>query len=192
METPLFLREFVLLCYLCLGIYDMTRTYTWRPRRQWTPLIRQLEWANYGLMVGILHQTIGWAVIPIPSISTNFGWNITTKLIGLGLMLFGLMIALDARRAMGKAFQPPGTSAVSGEEPLLVTTGIFEVTRNPNYLGYLVMFFGSQLIYGSYLICGVVPLFFLMNAWAVTEERILLSQFSVQYIAYSNRVPRWL
>ncbi len=75
----------------------------------------------------------------------------------------------------------------------LVQEGIFAASRNPLYVGNLVVLAGAFLIHNNpwaYLIGGA---FFLLSYRAIVaaEERYLKSQFGAAYEAYCRRVNRW-
>ena len=76
----------------------------------------------------------------------------------------------------------------------LVTTGLYRISRNPMYLGLLVMLTGWALYLGSVSPLSALPLF----VWILTrqqiepEEMILADKFGQQYEDYKRRVRRWI
>jgi len=75
----------------------------------------------------------------------------------------------------------------------LVTRGLFNHSRNPLYLGNLLIVLGLLLVWNStfaYLVGGA---FFLVGYIAIVaaEEVFLRRKFGAQYDAYAVRVPRW-
>ena len=76
----------------------------------------------------------------------------------------------------------------------LVQGGIYAHTRNPMYLGNLLITVGMCMVIGSpaaYVI--VIPLFaFIYQAIMVAEETYLHGTFGAEYAAYCRRVPRLL
>ena len=75
----------------------------------------------------------------------------------------------------------------------LVTDGMFKITRNPLYLGMLLLLFGLSVFKG--LIVGFIflPLFVLYITifQIIPEEEAMLNLFGEDYKSYSNRVRRW-
>jgi hypothetical protein len=75
----------------------------------------------------------------------------------------------------------------------LVTTGIYQYTRNPMYMGHLVFLAGLALATGSPLLGAVfgwhLPWF---DRRAQQDELQLESEFGDEYRVYRDRVPRWL
>ncbi len=77
---------------------------------------------------------------------------------------------------------------------LVVTTGIFSITRNPMYLGLAVVLVAWTIFLGS-LPAGLgVPAFLAyMTAFQIVpEERILGNKFGAAYDEYRRRVRRWI
>lgn len=76
----------------------------------------------------------------------------------------------------------------------LVTTGIYQYTRNPMYLGFLCLLlaWGVFLANGFSLILAIlfVPVMNLLQI--IPEERAMELNFREHYITYKARVRRWL
>jgi protein-S-isoprenylcysteine O-methyltransferase Ste14 len=77
---------------------------------------------------------------------------------------------------------------------VLVTEGIFRFTRNPMYLGMLLVLCGWALYLASPLsLLGPVVFVAYMNRFQVIpEERAMREKFGDQYAGYLLRVRRWL
>jgi protein-S-isoprenylcysteine O-methyltransferase Ste14 len=75
----------------------------------------------------------------------------------------------------------------------LVTRGLFNHSRNPLYLGNLLIVLGLLLVWNSTFAYLVGGLFFLVGYVAIVaaEEVFLRGKFGAQYDAYAMRVPRW-
>ncbi len=76
----------------------------------------------------------------------------------------------------------------------LVRSGIYRVTRNPMYLGFLMLLIGWGIYLGNVLAFLFVPAFVgYMNRFQVEpEERALTSRFGQEFVAYTKQVRRWL
>jgi protein-S-isoprenylcysteine O-methyltransferase Ste14 len=76
----------------------------------------------------------------------------------------------------------------------LVTSGVFEISRNPMYLGFVLILIGVAILLGSLTPFGVIPLF----VWLITvrfihiEEKNLAANFGLEWSAYKVKVRRWL
>lgn len=92
-------------------------------------------------------------------------------------------------------FRRVGTNIRTFDEPgVLVTDGLFRLSRNPMYLGFFLVLLGAGLGMGA-LTPLVVPVGFLAvaNFWYVPfEERALRAKFGDAYVNYQRTTRRWL
>lgn len=76
----------------------------------------------------------------------------------------------------------------------LVTSGIYRFTRNPMYLGLLLLLASWALYLANILAFLFLPAFILyMNHFQIKpEERALTDRFGRKYLEYASRVNRWI
>lgn len=76
----------------------------------------------------------------------------------------------------------------------LVDTGIFRFTRNPMYLGLLVVLTGWAVYLSNLLPFIVLPMYVLyLGKYQIEpEERLLAAKFGDHYEAYRRKVRRWI
>jgi protein-S-isoprenylcysteine O-methyltransferase Ste14 len=76
----------------------------------------------------------------------------------------------------------------------LVTDGVFRISRNPMYLGLLLLLIGWALWLGSASVWLIPPLFVITITVVqiIPEERALGQLFGAQYLAYRASVARWI
>jgi protein-S-isoprenylcysteine O-methyltransferase Ste14 len=76
----------------------------------------------------------------------------------------------------------------------LVTGGLYRFTRNPMYLGMLLLLVGTALLFGTLSVWLPIPVFvwIIRNNFILGEERFLEEIFGKQYADYRNKVRRWL
>jgi len=76
----------------------------------------------------------------------------------------------------------------------LVTSGIYKLSRNPMYLGFLLVLLGWAVFLSSVLAFLFLPAFILyMNRFQIDpEERALAALFGQEFTAYKARARRWL
>jgi protein-S-isoprenylcysteine O-methyltransferase Ste14 len=76
----------------------------------------------------------------------------------------------------------------------LVIGGIYSLTRNPMYLGFLLALVGWATALSNTFAYLLLPAFiFYMNSFQIEpEERALASLFGQEFITYKSRVRRWL
>lgn len=104
--------------------------------------------------------------------------------VGLGLVV----TTVAALRRHHTAVRP------SREPTTLVTGGTFRVSRNPIYLGMVMMLAGVAVLLGSVTpFCVVAAFAWWMHARFVRyEESVLLDRFGEQYRQYQAAVRRWV
>ena len=111
----------------------------------------------------------------------------------LALVVIGLSISISGIVSFRRAkttINPSKPSAASS----LVTSGVYRYTRNPMYLGLSVTLMGWAVFLSNPLALLAVPLFMLyINRFQINpEERALSSLFGAEYVAYREKVRRWL
>ena len=76
----------------------------------------------------------------------------------------------------------------------LVTNGVYKFTRNPMYLGIVVILFAWLVFLGNILNIINILLFILyMNKYQIIpEEGALEKLFGDEYLSYCAKVKRWL
>jgi len=132
------------------------------------------------LLIFILHF-----VFPIQMI---LGFPFT--LIGLAPLIIGLFMTFQATRTLTSR-----TIFDSNEIPKnLVTEGAFQHSRNPMYLGAVVLGFGLVTLLGSLVSFVIVAVFFLLLhfLYIPNEEAQLKTLFGKEYLDYMKRVRKWI
>ena len=76
----------------------------------------------------------------------------------------------------------------------LVITGIYRISRNPMYLGFLIILLGCVVISENIATLLLLPVFVLaINSSQIKpEERFLSKKFGSNYSEYCSRVRRWV
>ena len=112
---------------------------------------------------------------------------------GAGILTLGILIAVSGVVAFRRArttvnpLRPDGASS-------LVASGIYRYTRNPMYLGMLLVLIGWAVYLARPWALLVLPVFVAyMNRFQIgPEERVLERIFGAEFEAYRRRVRRWL
>lgn len=113
------------------------------------------------------------------------------NLIGLAPLAAGLAMAIWGSRRFRRA----GTEIRTFDAPTrLVTDGLFRVTRNPMYLGFVVALVGVWALFGSlgpgFVVVGFVAIN--QRVYVPFEERAMRASFGSAYEAYCATTRRWL
>ena len=107
--------------------------------------------------------------------------------------LAGVAVALAgvaAFRRVGTTVNPLQPEKAS----TLVTSGIYRFTRNPMYLGMLLVLVAWAVMLSNVVAAMILPAFILyMNRFQIgPEEAALTRAFGAPFIEYKSRVRRWL
>jgi len=87
-----------------------------------------------------------------------------------------------------------GTPDPNDPPMALVTSGLYRRTRNPMYIGGLLIVLGHWLYFQSWLLLAYLALVFLLFHHLVIfyEEPHMRRQFGEAYERYCKQVPRWI
>jgi len=110
-------------------------------------------------------------------------------LIGLAPVIVGLYINLQATRTLMKK-----ENWEDRNPQILVTEGAFRYSRNPMYLGAIIVLFGLAILLGS-LVSFSLPVIMFLRAHFLRiphEEDQLKAIFGKEYLDYMKRVRRWI
>ena len=99
---------------------------------------------------------------------------------GLGVMAF---------RRVRTTVNPTKPAATSS----LVHSGVYSLTRNPMYLGFLLILCGWAIFLANPLTLLLLLVFvFYMNRFQIQpEEKALTARFGQAFLTYVTRVRRW-
>jgi len=133
------------------------------------------------LLGGILH----W-LRPIHIFSENGGLVIGPVLIigGIATIIYSALLFKKAQTNI----EPWKTTSN------IITTGIYGKTRNPIYLAFLIIGFGVACAVNSlWIALMLLPLILLLRKFVIDkEERYLERKFGQEYLAYKEKVRRWI
>lgn len=112
------------------------------------------------------------------------------RLTGLGLAIGGQALTLFARGDMGRRWRI-GVPEVAPDA--LVTTGLFGLSRNPVFVGMLMMAAGLAVAVPSPAVIACAVAFWIACEIQVRdEERFLQHSFGPAYADYRSAVRRWI
>lgn len=110
---------------------------------------------------------------------------VSIALIGLGIVLMGLAIFEITRHKT--TFIPRKNSTT------LVQSGIYKFSRNPDYLGDILVLAGLIVWWDAVLSLPLVALFgwVLNKRFIINEEAHLQKAYGSQFETYTSKVRRW-
>jgi len=110
----------------------------------------------------------------------------TLAVVGVVIAISGVVTFRRARTTVNPT-RPQSSSS-------LVTWGVYTISRNPMYLGLLLVLTGWAIFLSNALAFLFLPAYiFYMNRFQIApEERALASLFGQEFAAYQSRVRRWL
>ncbi len=163
----------------------------WLKRRMQTQRQSGLELKIPPVALSVMAAVLMWCA---RSAAPGFDFVLPSKSVfPVGLALVGALTCVAGvvsfRRAKTTVnpMKPDSTSS-------LVVSGIYRYTRNPMYLGFLLIQLAWAAALSNVLALVCLPAFVVyMNRFQISpEERVLASRFAQDYAEYRARVRRWL
>lgn len=142
-----------------------------------------LVWVAFaGAMFGVAR----WVPTPTFKVTGNFAYALALAILGTAVALAGVVAFRRARTTVN-----PLTPGAVGA---LVSGGIYRFTRNPMYLGFLLMLGGWSVQLSNVAATLLVPAFvaYITTFQIKPEERALAAKFGPQFTQYRSRVRRWV
>ena len=132
------------------------------------------------VMVALHVLLPGMKLLPFP-------WN----LLSVGPLGIGVALDLVADRALKKR---QTTVKPFEESSVLITDGVYRISRNPMYLGFVLILLGIGVFMGSLIPFAIIPILaVLMDVVFIrVEERMLEEKFGERWVRYRKQVRRWI
>jgi len=126
------------------------------------------------------------ARFPLPFLSPALALGLGAALMAAG----GLFIVLSILTL----WRGHGTLNTNGSSAALVASGPYRISRNPMYLGLVLLYAGVACVFSVvWALLALTPLIIYTQLSIIArEERYLDSAFGDAYRAYKARVRRWL
>lgn len=134
--------------------------------------------------------TLAWAQARFLPLGLAWPWPVADFvagiLIGAGIVLMAL--AVYEMRKQHTTVIPHQQAAA------LVTSGIFSRSRNPIYLGDLLVLLGGIVLLDAVLALGLTPLFLwvIEKRFVIPEENRLRVKFRASFARYCQKTRRWI
>jgi protein-S-isoprenylcysteine O-methyltransferase Ste14 len=135
-----------------------------------------------GGMLGVAHSAPGLTVTLAARSS------VALALVALGAILATVgVLAFRGERTTVNPLTPSASSSI-------VSSGVYRFSRNPMYLGFLLVLAGWAVHLSNAGAALLLPPFvaYMTRYQIKPEERALLAKFGSEYAEYMSRVRRWL
>ena len=136
--------------------------------------------------ITLLFVAILYLIFPIKTI-LNFPVNLTGLIPGIAGAVLNIIADKEFKKANTtvKPFEKSST---------LITRGAFQISRNPMYLGMVLILISASMITGTLSPFFVIPPFiiFIQIVFINEEEKILEAEFGNDWKNYKTKVRRWI
>lgn len=139
------------------------------------------------LLVGLMMWLSSMA---FPGLTSAWRYTITvavvTGLLGIAISLAGMVPFVRARTTMDP--KHPGQAST------LITSGIYHYSRNPMYLGVLLVLVAWAVYLGNLLsvLWILVFIVYITRFQIIPEERLLQEKFGAAFTQYKSKARRWV
>ncbi|HOO89885.1 MAG TPA: isoprenylcysteine carboxylmethyltransferase family protein [Syntrophales bacterium] len=139
---------------------------------------------------GKISGYIVWVLLLIALVSTHDISNMTTqRWVAVIILCIGLIFSIVSLINLGKSTR----LGVPTEDTVLKTGGLYQISRNPMYLGFNLLSL-SGIVFIDNIVVFIMGIYSMVvyHLIIVGEEKFLESRFSEQYLKYKKRVRRYL
>ena len=118
--------------------------------------------------------------------ASDTGWTIPAAIIAT----VGAAIVVVAQVQMGRAWR---VGVREGDAPLFISHGLFRYSRNPIFVGMMLVGLSAALVSGTWWSWSALAVFIASCAVQVQiEEAHLEASFGQSYREFRSSVPRWV
>jgi protein-S-isoprenylcysteine O-methyltransferase Ste14 len=140
------------------------------------------------VVVFVLLQVTFAYCVPALNFHIPFRVSLATALaiVGAGVPIAAVLAFRTANTTVDPT-RPEATSA-------MVIRGVYKISRNPMYLGFLLMLTSVAVVLMNALAFVLLTVFiaYMHRYQIVPEERMLLSKFGKEFETYRKTVRRWI
>lgn len=124
-------------------------------------------------------------------LDTSFFHTQTAIIIGIIFIVATVLVNITAIRQFVRS---KNTIVTIKPAHSLQTTGIYSRTRNPMYLGLVLLYTGLAFLTGNWWTLILLPLLVMLVGYFIIrrEEKYLERRFGKPYLDYRNKVRRWI
>jgi len=193
--------QFAVMVDLCLLIlFGLQHSVMARPgfKSVWTRVVpKEMERSLYVLIASAVLALVMWQWRPIPTPvlwhatsvwSVTLGWSVMA--LGVAILLWATFL-IDHFELLGLR---QGWSTLVGRQPrnpAFVTPYLYKIVRHPQYLGWLLIFWGTPTMTAGHLLFTTAMSAYILIAMRF-EERDLVLHIGEPYERYRQQVPALL
>ncbi|MBS4727102.1 isoprenylcysteine carboxylmethyltransferase family protein [Mycobacterium sp. SM1] len=134
----------------------------------------------------IFAAAFGWPLVS----AQRFIESDVVAWIGVALCVAGLLVVLISLISFGTSFRV-GIDVDNPDE--LVTTGMFAISRNPIYVGIVLVLIGQFLVFPNWIpLAYLAAASWLIHRQVLREEEFMRKHYGQQYVEYCKRVRRYV
>ncbi|PSF07579.1 isoprenylcysteine carboxylmethyltransferase family protein [Marinobacter fuscus] len=152
-------------------------------------------------------QTLELKIPPVilVLVTASLMWTLAVAVPSLGFTLLASLLAALVFAAIGVAFallgvlefRSAGTTVdprVPDQSVSLVVRGVYRISRNPMYVGFLLVLIAWGIFLSNLASLALLPVFVVyMNRFQIVpEERHMREKFGEAYRQYEAEVRRWV
>jgi protein-S-isoprenylcysteine O-methyltransferase Ste14 len=156
---------------------------------------------------GIIVQALELKIPPVilVLVTASFMWTLAVAVPSLSFTLFSSLVPALVFAAVGVAFAllgvleclSAGTTVdprVPDQSVSLVVRGVYRISRNPMYIGFLLVLIAWGIFLSNLASLVLLPAFVIyMNRFQIVpEERHMRERFGEAYRQYEAKVRRWV
>ena len=122
--------------------------------------------------------------------STTFNYQGSLSVL---VLILGLACAIPSFKLFAR-YKTTISPLKPSDATALVTEGMYRHSRNPMYLGLLLLTIASTIWFGSWfgIIINILFIFLINFLQIIPEEEALLEIFGEEYEEYKKNVRRWI
>ena len=122
--------------------------------------------------------------------STTFNYQGSLSVL---ILILGLACAIPSFKLFAR-YKTTISPLKPSDATALVTEGMYRYSRNPMYLGLLLLTIASTIWFGTWfgIIVNILFIFLINFLQIIPEEEALLEIFGEEYEEYKKNVRRWI
>ena len=122
--------------------------------------------------------------------STKFNYQGSLSVL---VLILGLACAIPSFKLFAR-YKTTISPLKPSDATALVTEGMYRYSRNPMYLGLLLLTIASTIWFGTWfgIIINILFIFLINFLQIIPEEEALLEIFGEEYEEYKKNVRRWI